>query len=250
MAAIVECRCCKGFGGQHLAALLEPITRQHPWELLVGDYLSMPVGHGGFHGIGLFMDMYSQKIFRFKYTTHRITATTIASLNRICQLYHMPEVFMADRGSHFAGHTVRDWCNKHASHYHQVSAYSPWVNGLLEGTNGKLLSRLKCLCAPNLGEDEWAKITKFEDLPANWPTHFDTAIEQLNAHILPTYKFSPDELCLGIVVNTVTTPIEISNSELEEASIIIQNDYIGQQHLDAYSHIVEHANKWKITFDK
>jgi hypothetical protein len=204
---------------------------------LVGDYLSMPVGRGGFHTIGLFMDVYSQKIFGFKYTSHGTTATTIASLNCICQLYCMPEVFMADRGSHFAGHAVRDWCDEHASHYHQVSAYSPWVNNLLEGTNGKLLSHLKCLCAPNLGEDEWAKITKFEDLPANWLTHFDTAIEQLNARILPTYKFSPDELCLGIVVNTVTTPIEISNSELEEASIVIQNNYVGQQHL-AHTHIL------------
>ena len=250
MAAIVECGRCKGFGGQHLAALLKPITRRHPWELLVGDYLSMPVGRGGFHTIGLFMDVYSQKIFGFKYTSHGTTATTIASLNRIRQLYRMPEVFMADGGSHFAGHVVRDWCDEHVSHYHQVSAYSPWVNGLLEGTNGKLLSRLKRFCAPNLGEDEWAKITKFEDLPANWPTHFDTAIEQLNARILPAYKFSPDELCLGIVVNTVTTPVEISGSELKEASIAIQNDYVSQQRLDAYSHIVEHANKRKIAFDK
>jgi hypothetical protein len=250
MAAIVECGRCKGFSGQHLTALLEPITRRHPWELMVGDYLSMPVRRGGFHTIGLFMDVYSQKVFGFKFTSYGTTATTIASLNRIRQLYRMPEVFMADGGSHFAGHAVGDWCNEHASRYQQVSAYSPWVNGLLEGTNGKLLSRLKRLCAPNLGEDEWAKITKFEDLPANWPTHFDAAIEQLNARILPAYKFSPDELCLGIVVNTVVTPIDVSDSELAEASIAIQNDYVSQQQLDAYSHIVEHANKRKAAFDK
>ena len=49
LSAIVECGRCKGFGGQHLVALLDPITRRHPWELLVGDYLSMPIGKGGFH---------------------------------------------------------------------------------------------------------------------------------------------------------------------------------------------------------
>jgi len=183
------------------------------------------------------------KIFGFKFTSYGTTVTTIATLNCIHQLYCMPEVFMADGGSHFARHAVGDWCNEHASHYQQVSAYSPWVNGLLNGTNGKLLSCLKCLCAPNLGKEEWAKITKFEDLSTNWLTHFNTAIEQLNACILPAYKFLPDELCFGIVVNTVVTPIDVSNSELAEASIAIQNDYIGQQHLDAYSHIVEHANK-------
>jgi hypothetical protein len=43
---------------------------------------------------------------------------------------------------------------------------------------------------------------------------------------------------------------DISSSELAKASITIQNDYVGQQHLDAYSHIVEHANKWKAAFDK
>ena len=250
MTAIVECGRCKGFGGTHLAALLEPITRRHPWELMVGDYLSMPIGKGGFHTIGLYMDVYSQKIFGHKFTTYGSTATTIKSLDRIRQTYRMPEVFMADGGSHFAGAAVEEWCHEHGSRYQQVTAYSPWVNGLLEGTNGKLLSRLKRLCAPDLGEDGWAAINKFEDLPASWPDHFDTAIEHLNARILPAYKFSPNELCLGIVVNTPMTPVTISDGELAESSIAIQNQYVAQQEIDAYSHIVEHANKRKIKFDK
>jgi hypothetical protein len=83
MTMIVECRRCKGFGGSHLMALLEPITCQHLWKLMVGDYMSMPLGKDGFHMIGLFMDIYSQKIFGFKFMTYRSTATTIASLNFI-----------------------------------------------------------------------------------------------------------------------------------------------------------------------
>ena len=140
----------------------------------------MPIGKGGFHTISLYMDMYSEKVFGFKFTTYGSTATTISSLNKICQTYCMPKVFMADGGTHFSGHKVANWCAKHGSQYHQVAAYSPWVNGLLEGTNGKLLSQLKCLCAPNLGEDEWEKMTPFADLPENWPTFLNTAIEQLN----------------------------------------------------------------------
>jgi len=250
MAAIVKCGQCKAFGGQHLAALLEPITRCYPWELLVGDYLSMPIGCSGFHTIGLFMDVYSQKIFGYKFTGYGTAATTIASLNRIRQTYQMPEVFMADGGSHFAGHAVGEWCHEHRSQYQQVAAYSPWVNGLLEETNGKLLLRLKRLCAPDLGADRWNSITSFDDLPGNWPLHFDAAVEQLNRRILPTLKFSPDELCLGIVVNTTETPLEISSSELTESAIGIQNQYTEQQNLDAYSHMVEHANKRKAAFDK
>jgi hypothetical protein len=125
MAAITKCGKCKAFGGQHLAALLEPITRCHPWELLVGDYLLMPVGHGGFHTIGLFMDIYSQKIFGYKFTGYGTTTTMITSLNHIWQTYWMPEVFMADGGSHFSGHAVGEWCQEHQSQYQQVAAYSP-----------------------------------------------------------------------------------------------------------------------------
>jgi hypothetical protein len=190
-------------------------------SIMVGDYMSMPLGKGGFHTVGLFMDVYSQKIFGFKFTTYGSTTMTITSLNRIQQMYRMPKVFIADGGSHFAGAAVGEWCIEDNSWYQQVAAYSQWVNGLLEGTNGKLLSRLKRLCVPNLGEDAWAKITKFEDLPRVWLDHFDTAIEQLNGCILPAYKFSPNELCLGTVVNTSETPVAISSEELSEASVTI-----------------------------
>ena len=47
--AILDCARCKNFGSMHLHALLQPIMRRHPFELLVGDYLSLPVGKGGYH---------------------------------------------------------------------------------------------------------------------------------------------------------------------------------------------------------
>ncbi|KAJ3893819.1 hypothetical protein GG344DRAFT_42431 [Lentinula edodes] len=60
MEAIVSCPECKNFGTTHLHALLNPITRRHPFELLVGDYLSMSKGKGGYKTIGLYLDTYSQ----------------------------------------------------------------------------------------------------------------------------------------------------------------------------------------------
>lgn len=123
MTAITKCSKCKAFGGLHLAALLKPITRQHPWELMVSDYLSMPLGKGGFHTIGLYMDVYSQKIFGFKITTFGTTATTISVLDQTRCTYRMPEVFMVDGGSHFACHNVAEWCALHGSRYQQVAAY-------------------------------------------------------------------------------------------------------------------------------
>ena len=104
--------------------------------------------------------------------------------------------------------------------------------------------------APDLGEDEYAKITTFDHLPENWPSHFNTAIEQLNKWILPAYKFSPDELCLGLVMNTAETPLVVSTAELTEAEVCIQNQYVAQKGLDVYAHIVEHTVKCKAAFDR
>jgi hypothetical protein len=60
MKAIWSCAQCKSFGPTRLNALLQPITRQHPFELLVGDYLSMLAGKGGYHTISLYLDTFSQ----------------------------------------------------------------------------------------------------------------------------------------------------------------------------------------------
>jgi hypothetical protein len=52
-------------------------------------------------------------------------------------------MFMADGGSHFNCGEVRDYCNAIGTKLHIVAAYSPWLNGLLAGSNGILLNALK-----------------------------------------------------------------------------------------------------------
>ena len=46
------------------------------------------------------------------------------------------------------------------------------------------------------------------------------------------------------------TPLAVSSAELAESDIRIQNQYVTQQNLDAYSHMVEHAAKRKAAFDR
>jgi len=82
---IVDCGVCKNFGGTHLHSLLDPITRRHPFELLVGDYLSLPVGKGGYHMAGVYLDTYSQHVWGFKYKSAGSAKTTKDSLNQIFQ---------------------------------------------------------------------------------------------------------------------------------------------------------------------
>ncbi|OJT14657.1 Retrovirus-related Pol polyprotein from transposon opus [Trametes pubescens] len=80
LEGIKHCTKCKSFGTTHLHALLDPITRRHPLELLVGDYLSLPDGKGGYKNIGVFLDTFSQHVWAFKIKSAGTAKTTIDAL--------------------------------------------------------------------------------------------------------------------------------------------------------------------------
>jgi len=246
-SAILSCGRCKNFGSMHLHALLAPITRRRPFELLVGDYLSMPVGKGGFWKIGLFADVYSQRLFAFK-SKAAAGKNTVDSLRRISQMFTAPETFMVDGGKHFNCAEVRDYCESIGSKLHVVAAYSPWINGLLEGSNGILLNALKRLCAPGLGEDDYATM-ETKDIPNNWPDHLDTAIKSLSDRILPALKYSPNELLLGLPINSrhMDNPEAIKPPSADDVAMHLA--LVEQQRLDGYSAIVNHAARRKKIFD-
>jgi hypothetical protein len=246
---ISRCGRCKNFGGTHLHALLDPITRRHPFELLVGDYLSMPNGKGGYHTIGLYLDTYSQHVWAFKYKTAGSAKTTVDALSRVFQSFVPAETFMSDGGKHFDNNDVRDICKKWGTTTHIVPAYSPWINGLVEGTNKILLHVLKRLCAPELGEDEHED-NSAENTPRNWPEHLDEAIQIINSRLLPAFKFSPKELLFGLVVNTPPTETNTTVEPVTTDDVAIQMAYVAQQRLDGYAEMVAHAIKRKSTFDK
>ena len=249
VTAISDCARCKNFGGTHLHALLQPITRRHPFELLVGDYLSMPPGKGGYHTIGLYLDTFTQHIWGYKFKTAGTGKTTVKSLEDIYSGFAPAEVFMSDGGKHFKNNEVRQCCEKWGSRHHVVAAYSPWINGLVEGTNRILLYVLARLCAPEVGEDGWQTMN-WANLPKTWPDLFDEAIQILNWRILPALKFSPKELLLSLIVNTTPTPLEASSSMPALQDFDMHMAYAAQQRLDGYSEAVRHAMNRKTRFDR
>ncbi|TFY74871.1 hypothetical protein EWM64_g9142, partial [Hericium alpestre] len=242
LRAIRECPQCKNFGARHIHSLLEPITRRHPFELLVGDYLSMPPGKGGFKTLGVYLDTFSQHIWVFMYKKPGSAASTIDSLERIFKTYTPPEDFMSDGGSHFHCAEVRTCCAKWNVKPHVVASYSPWVNGLVEGTNKILLHVLARLTAPGLGEEEYNEI-RWEKLHKSWPEHLENAVRMLNGRLLPALKFSPRELLFGQVVNTIPSSIEESTSILHAPDAATHMAYVVQQRLDGYEAIVQHATR-------
>ena len=249
LAGIKDCAHCKNFGGTHTHALLDPITRRHPFELVVGDYLSLLIGFGGHHSVGLYLDMYSQHVWGFKYKVTPSGKTMQDAIEKIFHKFAPAEVFMTDGGPHFNNNMVRDSCVKWGTETHVVSAYSPWVNRLVEGANKILLHILKRLCSPNLREDDY-NVAEWENIPTSWPKHFDEAIRIMNWRLLPSLKFSPKELLLCLVVNTKPTNVDQSILPVTEQEVATQMAYMAQQWLDGYAGAVAHMVKRKSTFDK
>ena len=229
--------------------MLQPITRCHPFELLVGNYLSLPDRKGGYHTVGLYLDTYSQHVWAFKYKTAGTAKTTTSALSEIFHAFVAPETFMSNGGRHFDNKEVQELCTTWGVTAHVISAYSPWVNGLVEGTNKLLLHVLKRLCAPGLGEDKY-KSKDAEKLLRTWPDHLDKAICCLNYRLLPAFQFSPKEILLGLIINTTHTPLSDASTTLLPNDVAMQVSYVVQQNLDGYAAAVDHTLRRKTAFDQ
>jgi hypothetical protein len=119
----------------------------------------------------------------------------------------------------------------------------------VEETNKLLLHVLKCKCAPNLGEDN-TQNTSWDKLPRSWPEHLDNTVNALNNHLLTALKFSPKELLLGLVANTLCTSLKENSSILHPMGALSHITYVEQQQLGGYDETIWHAIKCKAAFDK
>ena len=88
------------------------------------------------------------------------------------------------------------------------------------------------------------------ETPANWPDHLEAAIRSINNRILPNLKYSPNELLLGLVINTrPTATAEVSAAPTTE-EVETQMAYVDQHRFDGYAQIVKHAERRKSAFDR
>ena len=90
----------------------------------------------------------------------------------------------------------------------------------------------------------------WENIPGSWPKYFDEAIRIMNWRFLPSLKFSPKELLLGLVVHMKPTNVNQSVLPVTNQDVAAQMAYVAQQRLDGYAEAVAHAVKRKSTFDK
>ncbi|KAG2743023.1 hypothetical protein P692DRAFT_20879047 [Suillus brevipes Sb2] len=104
------------------------------------------------------------------------------------------------------------------------------------------------MCAPHLGEDSYTDLNP-ESIPTTWSDHFD-AIAHLNSRILPSFKFSPRELLLGLVIDTPRTPTHTTVNQVSPTEVHVHSAYVAQQRLNALAHRVADAIHHKAVFDK
>ncbi|QRV94484.1 Retrovirus-related Pol polyprotein from transposon opus [Ceratobasidium sp. AG-Ba] len=84
--AVTSCPCCKNFGPCLLSAQMQPITRACLFDLLVGDYVSLPTGHGGFKTVLVLVDVYSCFMFTFPLRGPGTGKSTVDTLSKIADV--------------------------------------------------------------------------------------------------------------------------------------------------------------------
>ena len=188
--AITECSRCRNFGPRHINSLLWPIKHREPFDLICADYLSLPMGKGGFKTILLLIDTFSNFIWAYKLKSTGTGKTMLSTLMDLYRRYWRPDAFMTDGGLHFNNAEVNEYCRQQGIEHITTPAYAPWANGLIENANKILLGCLKRLCAPDLEDvdgDEAEPIA----MPAQWTEHLDEAVWSMEDRILPALGFTP-----------------------------------------------------------
>ncbi|QRV90612.1 Retrovirus-related Pol polyprotein from transposon [Ceratobasidium sp. AG-Ba] len=247
--AVTTCARCKNFGPRLLSALMRPITRARPFDLLVGDYVALPEGHGGLKTVLVLVDVYSRYMFAFASRKPGTGKFTVEALDKISNLLLTPRSFMADGGRHFDCDEVRAWADSRGVQVLKTPPYAPWANGLAEGHIKLLIGRLKKLCAPTVGEDP-SDIEDPDTTPTAWPKHLSTAVAQLNDRVVAGLGYTPRELITGQLTAERRAELgrALINREVLDADVNLGLTYSLRQ--DAFANALEHAKKRKKAFDR
>jgi len=129
------------------------------------------------------------------------TATTVADIlySQIICRYGPPSVLLSDRGTNFLSKVIKHLCDLFSIEKVQTTAYHPQCNGLVERTNGSLMTLIRKIC---------------QDNPNNWDAHLPAALFAFRTTANATTKLSPFQLVYGrlprlpidVYLNNITRP--------------------------------------------
>src|SRR6266481_9660112 len=101
---------CKNFSLWHTNALLQPIKRCQPFDLVSTDYLTLPKGKGGYKMVLLITDTFSMFVWAYRLKSAGTGQTMLDGLWNLSFHYWKPDTLMTDGGLHFDNEEVRAYC--------------------------------------------------------------------------------------------------------------------------------------------
>lgn len=154
-------------------------------QLLSMDYFSLPKV-GRFKSVLVIVDYFTRFTWAYKFEKDN-GASTISALSDLFEHYGCPTVLLSDNGSHLNSKEVNAFCERHGVERRTTPVYSPNTNGLVERTNGLLLSALERACAPRDADGTTQK----------WPSLLHKIVNQLNNRVVSTTGARPSDLLFG-----------------------------------------------------
>lgn len=124
------CQMCQQFCPR-LTSTISPVVVFSPMQVWAIDFVSLPTSHGR-SKVLVIVDYFSQ--FMWVSASQQQRARDIVSVLEELQDQHgvLPAHIVMDGASHFDCLEVAEFLDHKEVEHHVVSAYAPWVNGLVK----------------------------------------------------------------------------------------------------------------------
>lgn len=176
-----SCPTCQSWGSRHTAALLGPIIYPQPFDLMAADYVMVRREDGVEAYALVFVEYFSHFVWAFP--GPGTGEHTAACLRKLAAIATTPIRLLTDNGSHFVNETVKAACVSLDIAHTTTAIFAPWTNGVVERSNGLLLTQLRKICGDNT---------------VSWHDAVDIAVRNINSRVLHC-GYSPYELLFGVV---------------------------------------------------
>ena len=180
----MDCGRYDGFVSTH--TLLEPLTKGHPFELVVVD--TPPAeSNGRYHKNWAWM--YTQRGWVTKLKSMATHKQSRKGHGNICNLFTASKKLLVDEGPEFHNKELTEECTKRGTKLEIFPSCSPASLGVRTQSSWIVWSA----CGHgswDLGEDKWCTV----DLLESRPEHLEAAIRYINDWVLPNRSYSPNDL--------------------------------------------------------
>jgi transposase InsO family protein len=118
---------------------LRPLYRNHVWSY---DYVAERTTDGKPIRMLNIVDEYSRECLRIHIGRPVKAADVIYELSELFVERGAPDILRSDNGSEFTAESVRDWLQRLGVKTLFIEPGSPWENGYIESSNGKMRDEL------------------------------------------------------------------------------------------------------------